>query len=158
MPEVGIGGVALDVCGECGASVPPNGSCRDNFNAMLALEWEVGAPAPAGQLAHFYAVSTYVLQHPDTMGYTVESLAWLRRSVSDMIADGVSVHELRKQARDQGEKSRVTRREGDPVPHWNVRTWTMTVVDVLDGGVDGYCERARQWADSALSDLDAADA
>lgn len=52
-------------CPECGAPLPEGGSCRDNFDALLALEWEI--PGGPGEIAHFYAVGSYVLQHPEEL-------------------------------------------------------------------------------------------
>jgi uncharacterized protein DUF5946 len=146
-----------DVCAECGAPipVPGAGSCRDNFHALLALEWDV--PDGAGSIAHFYAVSAYLLQHPDGMSYTVESLAWLRSEVARALAGEVNVEDVRQSARGQGERAHITRREGDPVQRWAVERWAMTVADVLAGGVDGYGERVRRWAAAVIADLDAAE-
>jgi hypothetical protein len=140
------------VCPECGATVSRGGSCRDNFHALLALECDV--LGGAGGVAHFYAVSSYVLQHPRSMDYTVESLDGLRTSVSDSLAGTVNVQGLRARA---GEASKaagnVTRREGDPVPEWRVSEWHMTVEDVLAGGTERYAERIEAWARSVIAAL-----
>ena len=138
-------------CPECGAPVPDGGTCRDNFHAMLALEWEV--PGGAGTIAHFFAVSSYGLQHPDSMRYTVEAIAWLRSSVAKALETGCSVESLRASARAQGVSAHVIRREGDPVPAWGVESWTTTVTDILAGGTDGYGERVRHWAASVIGDI-----
>ena len=64
-------------CPECGAPVPPGGSCRDHFHALLLLEAEI--PGVPGSILHFYAVATYALQHPDSMNYTADALAGLQQ-------------------------------------------------------------------------------
>lgn len=139
-------------CPECGAPIPSGGVCRDNFDALLALEWEV--PGGAGTLAHFYAVSSYILQHPDSMQYTVGSLGWLRASVAKALFCAATTEDLRRSAREEGKPTgRVTRRAGDTVPQWSVERWTTTVADVLAGGVNGYGDRVRAWAESVLGDL-----
>lgn len=145
-----------EVCPECGANIP-TGTCRDNFNALLGLEWEV--PGGAGAIAHFYAVSAYVLQHPNSMSYTVESISGLRSAVTSALAGEVSTEDLRRSAREESKRAgNVTRRAGDLVPMWAVQRWSMTVADVLAGGVEGYGDRVGAWASSVISDLAASDA
>lgn len=146
-----------DLCPECSAALPPSGSCRDNCHSLLALEWNL--QDAAGGIAHFYAVSSYVLQHPDSMNYTTESLSWLRSAVASALAGTASVDDLRQSARRHGKPSgRVTRRPGDPVKRWAVRQWHTRVTDVLGGGVDGSCQRVEDWARSVIDDLAASDA
>lgn len=144
----------LTRCPECGALVAESGACGDNFHALLALEWEV--PGGAGDIAHFYAVSSYVLQHPDSLRYTEDSLRGLRVAVADVLNAEATIADLRLRAR-RGAKAmgRVTRREGDDVRSWRVVEWTTNVADVIVGGVDGYGDRVRGWAESVLHDLDA---
>jgi hypothetical protein len=144
-------------CRECGARLPAERSCRDSFHALLALEWEI--PGGAGPLAHFYAVSSYILQHPDSMSYTAESLAWLRSAVASALGGTVSTEVLRRAAQEDGKGSgHVTRRAGDTVPRWPVTGWEMTVEDALAGGATGYGDRAERWARSVVTGLDAAHA
>lgn len=140
------------LCPECGAPVPEGGLCRDNFSALLALEWQV--PEGAGTIAHFFAVSSYGLQHPDSMRYTVEAIEWLRAAVTTALATGCSVEVLRASARSTSKNARITRREGDPVPSWGVDRWTMMVADILAGGTEGYAERVKAWAASVIDDID----
>jgi len=51
-------------CPDCGA--PGGASCRDHFHALLLLESEI--PGGPGNTTHFYAVGSYALQHPESMG------------------------------------------------------------------------------------------
>jgi hypothetical protein len=141
-------------CPECGAPVPESGSCRDNFHSLLALEWQV--PDGAGTIAHFFTVASYGLQHPDSMSYTVETIAWLKSAVTEALEMGCSVESLRTSAKAQGEGAYVTRREGDPIPSWGVEHWATTVTDILAGGTEDYGQRVRDWAASVVCDIDAA--
>ena len=140
-------------CQECGAPIPDGGSCRDNLHDLLALEWDV--PGGAGTVAHFFTVSSYGLQHPVSMQYTVEAIAWLKSAVTQALETGCSIESLRASARTHGQDAHVTRRDGDPVADWGVERWTSTVADILAGGVDGYAERVRTWAAAVVSDIDA---
>lgn len=145
-------------CPECGATIPENGSCMDNFHALLTLEWEVPR-GPAGEVAHFYAVGSYVLQHPDSMNYTAGALAGLRSSLADQLDGKASLEDIRRRVRGDAEGARrITRRAGDEVVSWRVVSWPMTVADVCAGGAEGYVERVEQWARSIRSALDAAGA
>lgn len=71
----------LNVCPECGAPVPPGASCQANFHALLALEWDI--PGGPGEIVHFFAVATYGIQHPDSMGYTKATVNGLLGAVRD---------------------------------------------------------------------------
>lgn len=144
-----------EVCPECGAPVPEGGSCRDNLHALLFIEAEM--PGGPGGVAHFYAVATYGLQHPESMGYTVETYEGLRSAVTDMLAGTTGVPELRRRAA-AGAKvaGRVTRRGDDPVPSSGVSAWPMAATDVLPGGVAEYGERVERWARSAVGAMEAA--
>jgi hypothetical protein len=147
-------------CQECGALLPAGGGCINHFHAFLLLEYEVAADAPAtsggaGEVAHFYAVSSYVLQHPEGMNYTAEALAGLRRGLADHLAGRVTIPEQRLRVRRAADgAARVTRRTGDEVVRWPVASWPLTVTDVLAGGAAGYCVRVARWAESILRTLD----
>jgi hypothetical protein len=140
-------------CPECGAAVPEGGTCLDHFHALLLLEWEI--PGGPGAVAHFLAVSSYGLQHPDSMNYTAETLAHLRASLADILDGRLSIAALRQRTRKamDGPK-RVTRRAGDPEVSWRRGGWPITAADVIAGGVDGYAGRVTQWARSVREVLD----
>jgi hypothetical protein len=137
--------------------VPQGGSCREHFHALLLLESQVlGGP---GGWPHFYAVATYALQHPETMGYTAEALASLRASVAEALAGRTTLDAIRRRARRaSAQAGRVTRRTGEATVRWRVKSWPMTVVEVCTGSVEGYVQRVERWARSVLDSLDAADA
>ena len=109
-------------CDECGAVLPESGSCRDYFYELLALE--AGVPDAPGGVAHFYAVSCYVLQHPDAMEYTEGALAWLRTAVGASLAGDASIADLRRGARSEGKAGgHVLRKAGDPAVRWSAPVW-----------------------------------
>jgi hypothetical protein len=149
-------------CQECGAPLPESGPCIDLFHSVLLLEYEVAADPSAtsggrGEAAHFHAVSSYVLQHPEGMNYTAEALAGLRRDLAGHLAGRVTMSEQRLRVRRATNgATRITRRPGDVIVQWPVSSWPLTVADVLAGGVDGYCGRVADWAESILRTLDEA--
>jgi hypothetical protein len=145
------------VCPECRAPVPEGGSCRDNFHALLVLEAEI--PGGPGDVPHFYAVGSYALQHPESMGYTAQALASLRACLADHLDGRATLDAVRRRVRRGAEGAkRVTRRAGDEVVRWRVESWPMTVADECAGGIEGYGERVEQWARSIRDTLDGLDA
>src|SRR5437588_4353795 len=111
-----------DICPECGAPVPDGGSCRDNFHALLLLEAEV--PGAPGALLHFYAVTSYGLQHPDSMNYTADALAGLRARLADVLDSRATLEETRRRVRRAADGAvRVTRRAGDAEVRWHRGNW-----------------------------------
>lgn len=111
-----------------------------------------------GKRAHFFAVSTYQLQHPSRS--TVDALDWLRAAVARMLRDPVSTDYLRREnARNlQGTKISRTAPPEDRThvdPRWP-RTWTLTAVDVISGGEQAYVEGVARWAAATVRDLHAA--
>jgi len=143
-----------DLCSECGAALLNEGSCQTHFHDLLALEWEI--PGGPGELAHFYAVATYGLQHPESMNFTAEALSGLRQAIADALAGTVTVRDLRRRVGDSARfAGRVTRREGDREVRWGVEAWPMTITDVLTVAPERneYLERVSSWAASVLRTL-----
>ena len=139
-------------CDECGSAVPEGGSCRDNFNDLLLLEWQI--PGGPGELAHFYAVGTYNLQHPRSMNLTIEAFNGLREAVLDSLEGRATIEEIRQRARrGAAAAGRVTRRPGDPELNPPVTGWPMTIADVLtvEAYQKAYLERVSRWARSATT-------
>jgi hypothetical protein len=102
-------------------------------------------------------VSSYVLQHPESMNYTTEALSDLRRMIADHLSGRADLGALRVRIRRAANgPARITRRTGEETPQWPVKSWPMTVSDVVGGGIEGYCERAAEWAQSIIQSLDAA--
>jgi hypothetical protein len=84
--------VSTDICSECGAPISRGGSCRDdNFNTLLQLESQI--PGGSGSLPYFYAVSSYVLQHPYSMNYNSEVLIELRAALGSIL-DGRATRDV----------------------------------------------------------------
>jgi len=144
------------VCPECAAPVPNDGCYRDNFHALLLLESEI--PGGPGDVPHFYAVASYALQHPDSMGYTAEALAGLRACLADQLDGRLTLDAVRRRVgRDSEGARRVTRRAGDEVVRWRVVSWPMTLADVCAGGTEGYRARVELWARSIRDTLDSSE-
>ena len=152
----------ITACRECGASLADGQACIDRFHALLLMEYEVAAdPTESsegrGAVTHFYAVSSYVLQHPNGMNYTAEALTELRRDLADHLAGRVTLPELRHRvSRAAVGPGRVTCRAGDEVVWWSVQSWPVTVADIIKGGVIGYGKRVAAWAESVVGTLEAA--
>jgi hypothetical protein len=146
---------AVALCGECGAPLGPGGTCREYFDSLLALEWQI--PGGPGELGHFFAVASYGLQHPSAMGYTVGSRDNLRRAVADTLAGMATVEQLRQRARSDTKASgRVARRDGDADSVWGINSWPVTVADVLNTPAEpgAYQAKVAEWARSILETLD----
>ena len=140
-------------CPECGAPVPTDGTCLDHFHALLVLESSF--PGAPGSILHFYAVATYNLQHPDSVGLTAQALASLHRNLVDALDSKASLEELRRRTRRATDGStRVHRRPGEPPVLWHRGTWPMTVVDLLDATAATYPELVLRWARTVRVTLD----
>jgi hypothetical protein len=142
-------------CSDCGAPLPDSGVCRVYFYELLALESQV--PGAAGEVAHFFAVASYNLQHPSQ--FVPEALAGLRTAVADALAGEATIPELRRRAGAAAQgRAPVIRRDGAPdatLGAWPTQ-WPMTVRDVCEGSVDEYAQRVRSWAASVSATLDRA--
>jgi hypothetical protein len=144
-------------CPECGAAVPEGGTCRDNFHALLLLESRI--PGGPGNLAHFYAVASYGLQHPGSMNFTAATAEGLRAAVSDALDRRATVADIRRRVGRRAEgPRRVTRRAGDLEAAWHRGQWPLTVADVLTAEAEqgAYGARVERWARSVRETLDAA--
>lgn len=142
----------LNLCPECGATVPTGASCQANFQALLALEWDI--PGGPGEIPHFFAVATYGIQHPGSMNYTQETVNGLLSAVRDVLDGRASIADIRARVREHAASiGRVTRRDGDTVPFNQVEAWPTVVTDVVAGGVEEYQKRVEQWARSVVETL-----
>jgi hypothetical protein len=134
--------------------VPEGGVCRDNFHALLLLEWQI--PGGPGELAHFYAVATYLLQHPGSMNLLQGVFDGLAQAAADALAGRATIENLRARARHGAAAAgRVTRREGDPELRHKVVSWPITIADVLtvEAEQNAYFEMVSRWARSVLEAL-----
>ena len=139
------------VCHECGAALDANGSCRELFHELLALE--AGVPGGPGALPHFFAVATYNLQHPS--GFAPAALRGLRRTVTDVLEGRATLDDARRRAKaGAGGSHRVRRHLDDEIlpedaamlDAWP-RRWPMTVRDVCRSAPERYADRIREWAE-----------
>ena len=140
-------------CGECGAPLDAGRACRDYFNDLLGLEWQV--PGGPGGRAHFLAVASYNLQHPSQ--FTAVMLSGLRQTLSDVLSGRATIADALARARTVTDgATRVERRPGDadhPL-EWP-RRWPMTVRDVCDVPASRYLDQVHAWAtavDASLTD------
>lgn len=139
-------------CPECGAAVAAGAACLDHFHALLVLEG--GFPGAAGSILHFYAVATYNLQHPDSVGLTAETLHALRRNLADALDGAAPLEELRRRARRATDgPTRVRRRPGEPAPNWHRGPWPLNVTSVLGATAATYPELVTAWARSVRTTL-----
>jgi hypothetical protein len=112
-------------------------------------------PGASGDRVHFFAVTTYVLQHPEGMQYRVDALSRLRSIFREALVDDLPAAEIRRRMGVSFEgNGRVRRADGDAVPAWPGVRWERTVRDVLDGGAVNYRESVDAWARSAMRSLE----
>jgi hypothetical protein len=96
---------------------------------MRLLEHEVSADPVAtgsdrGKIAHFDAVSSYVLQPPKSMNYTAEALGDLRPTVAERLAGKVTLAAMRTRVcRAADGPARILRRPDAVVPRSLVTAW-----------------------------------
>jgi hypothetical protein len=108
-------------------------------------------------MAHFFAVATYGLQHPDSMNYTAQTLLGLYASVSDVLHRRATLDEIRARTRQAANgTTRVTRRAGDAAVPWRRGDWPVTVMDVLKVEAEqaAYAESVTSWACATVETLD----
>ncbi|HNW92882.1 MAG TPA: DUF5946 family protein [bacterium] len=148
-----------DSCPECGALLPATGDCYDHFLALLAREWQTGGYAvrERGRILHFYAVSSYLLQHPQRMQCTGQALAAVRHNLADHLAGRTTLSRILAQTgQDAAGRRRVRRRPGEAVPPSLAGAWPLRVTDVLAGGTEGFGECVTAWAVAVIVAADAA--
>lgn len=155
---------ATNHCPECGAALATDETCESKFHALLNREWEIAQDDPdffnssAGLTAHFFAVSCYAIQHPQSMGYTVAALLAARENLEAHLNGEASITAVRAKVSQSAEaKGRVLRREGEPVHDWGVTHWPMTAEDVLAAPAEDYAQATKQWAKATLEAIAKAD-
>jgi hypothetical protein len=134
-------------CAECGAPLPDSGACWDRIAELLEIEAHVLDGSESALRAHFFAISTYQLQHPSRL--TPPTLDGLRTEVASMVAAPRPIAELR---RDVGRRSRGMKiSSGTPGdrsrvdPRWP-RSWPMTATDVVQRPAEQYVAAVGEWA------------
>lgn len=142
-------------CCECGAKLPKGRSCQDLFHELLVFEGQV--PGAPGSIVHFYTVSCYNLQHPDSTRLTQAALSGLAEALADALDGRADLEALRGRARSGAAAAgRVTVRPGDPPVVWRRGGWRLSLAHVLAGTLEEYVDRVMEWARSIREDLAAA--
>src|SRR5262249_33605584 len=127
--------MAGNVCPECGAALPPDGRCRDLFEACLVKDFE--HPRSYGSVHHLI-VATYMLQHN---GYSRPGWLAARGLVAEAIASG-KVPDIRSAGYKEAVSSRNRRfsfTRGEKILGLEGVTWSRTVADVRLGSAEDYC-------------------
>lgn len=136
-------------CCQCGAPAREGLTCRQQYEALLALEYQ--DPKGAGALHHL-TVLCYILQHPND--FSSEALAWASRAVEDTLEHGMSTEEFRRRAREiyapEARRWKVTRALRPTGSLSEPVSWALTVADVYTGAPDGHIQRVRAWAVATL--------
>lgn len=140
-------------CEECGAVLSAGTSCREYFERLLALEWEL--PGGPGQDTHFRAVSCYLLQHPGSMDCLPGALAELERSLIEHWRHQRPITQIRRRIR-QAVSGAVLAHTGVIGQRRFPPTirWTVSIADVLFGGTAEYPTRVDRWVNSVVTTLE----
>ncbi len=143
--------VTSQTCPECGAIWREGQTCQDYFYQMLAWEQE----NPSNWAVHHLMVLCYHLQHPSL--YSPEGLRHAIGLLDGFVGRGLTPEQVRKQNRVAVDSSQRTWKiTGTPDSHGAydrpVR-WTITAADVIENGIDNYCDSVRAWARSMYESL-----
>ena len=154
-------------CPECGAPLATGETCIELFNRMLALEWtviaEIGKGVPPDEFqssgpgkealrAHFFAVGSYQLQHPDRLEVRVVLGLW--RSIEEVLAGRATREEILRRGRETFDgPTRVRRREAGRDTRLGAwpSAWEMTVADVCAVPPADYIATVRRWAETTAA-------
>ena len=148
----------MPTCPECSAPFPEGGSCQDNFHALLALEWQV--EGGSSRLGHYYAVSTYALQHPVSMNFTEETLSGMRENLAEVLEGSAMLSEILRRTRaSTNGATRVRRRPHDKTPCTPQIQWTHNVTLLLTEEPTAltFEQKCAVWAEAVLKDLNSAE-
>ena len=142
----------IQVCSECGAEWRHGETCQDYFYQMLF--WEAENPN-YGEVHHLMVLS-YHLQHPGL--YSPEGLREAIQLLADFLERGLTPEYVRKRNRSEFESStRKWKITGTPASHGTYChpiAWTMTAANVIENGMDNYCDSVRTWAKSVHEALE----
>ena len=141
-------------CPECRACILGRAACLDHFHALLGREPELLAQVTSAErrgVTHFYAVASYVLQHPESMGYTVAALANVRHLLERHLSGQATLSRVRAEIRRAANRDgRILRLPTDPPVQCATREWPITIEDVLGGNETDYARRVVRWATSVI--------
>lgn len=143
----------VQVCPECGTVWRDENTCQDHFYQMLVWEHE----NPGYGEVHHLMVLCYHLQHPSL--YSPEGLRAAMHLLADFLERGFTTEEVRRRNRDAvNSGTRTWKIKGTPASHGIYDPpiqWTLTAANVIEGGVDNYCDSVRTWARSVYEALKA---
>lgn len=132
-------------CPECAAVLQEAETCRQHFEALLFLEYEIQETlAPE---IHQLMVACYTLQHNQ---YSDEARPMVIKMIEDVLERGVTAAETRRRNKnvvDSGKRKFHITGPSTPAPHID---WPITIhsIDANDGAA--YAESVRRWAQSIL--------
>lgn len=137
------------VCMKCGAPTRDGLTCHQQYERILALEYQ--DPGGVGALHHL-TVLCYVVQHPNQ--YSSEALAWASNMLEAILEFGLSGAEVRRRAREvfapEARQWRVTRSLRPTGSLSEPIRWRMTVADVAFGDPAGHTQRVLRWAQAVV--------
>ena len=143
----------IQVCPECGTEWHNGETCQDYFHQMLFWEWE---NTDYG-VVHHLMVLCYHLQHPSL--YSSEGLHEAMHLLADFWEHGVTTEQVRRRNRSSFDSStRKWKIKGTPDSHGTYDhpiAWTMTASNVIEGGIENYCDSVLTWARLVIEDLKA---
>ena len=139
----------VERCLECGEVWREGVTCQDHYHQMLAWEME----DPALWVVHHLLVLCYHLQHPHL--YTPEGLAFSQQLLVDFVVHGITPEEIRRRNQAQLNSRNRTWKisNGAPGAYRHPVVWPLTAADATAGGITGYIEGVRTWAQSVYEAL-----
>ena len=144
----------IHVCPECGAMWQDGKTCQDYFHQMLFWEWEI--PDYRGEVHHLL-VLCYHLQHPGL--YSPEGLDAAMHLLADFLERDVMTEDVRRDNRAiLDSRTRAWKIKGTSSTHGAYIPpihWATTAANVIESGVDNFCDSVQTWARSVLEDLKA---
>lgn len=138
-------------CRECKAKWLDSRTCQDDFHQALAWDFE----DPGAGTVHHLTVLCYHLQHPNL--YSPEGLRYAEGLLVEFLEQGKSPETVRRENSETVQNNRrnwtVTGSGHSKAEYRTLPTWTMTIRDVVSGGLGNYPARVRAWSESILKAL-----
>jgi len=139
------------LCPECGASLPDEKSCQDEFHQLLLWENQY----PSFGAVHHLLVLGYHLQHPSL--YSPAGLKYGLELLVDFLEKDLTPGEARRRGRDRlGSGQRAWKITGTPESHGlypHPVNWSIRISDITAAGPPDYIANVKAWARGILSDL-----
>jgi len=142
----------MNTCNECGTTLSPGKPCKAYFDQMIA--WDFEDFSGAGKVHHL-TVLCYFLQHPSH--FSPEGLQGaigiLQKAYEHHFSDRQLYLEESATFSSHNRDWNVT---GTPEHHGSYPItvqWSMTVAQVVEGGVQEYPHKVIEWSQSIYADL-----